>query len=168
MDINNLNTRNNHIDTRLKHDKYGSNTNFQINLPQTVECPENCVMYVHEIVLPNTITTIQSKVNDKLYFAVFYNGVVSYKNITIPEQNYTLLSFANQLETLMNAQLSLSKCEFNIIYNLDKLSISLNLIDKRAIKLDVMRRIIFTDEGVYNFTIISKPLTYNEILHNLF
>lgn len=44
-----------------------------------MECPENTVVFVDELVIPNTITTIQSNVNDKLYFAVFYNGVVLYK-----------------------------------------------------------------------------------------
>ena len=77
-----LNTRKIYIDTRFKRDKYGSNTNFQIDLPQTVECLDNHVMFVDEIVLPNTVTTIQSNVNDKLYFAVFYNTTVKYYNNT--------------------------------------------------------------------------------------
>jgi hypothetical protein len=64
MNINNLNTRKHYIDTRFKRDKYGTNTNFQINLPHTVECPDNCVIYVDELVLLNTITPIQSNVND--------------------------------------------------------------------------------------------------------
>jgi len=84
-----------YIDTRYKRDKYGSNTNFELDLPQTVECPPNTVCYVDDIVLPNTITTVQIRVNDRLYFAVFYNTLVRYRSLVIPEQKYTLMSFAN-------------------------------------------------------------------------
>ena len=93
---NNLTTRKIYIDTRYKRDQYGSNTNFEINLPHTLECPENCVMYVDEVVLPNTITTVQTGVHDKLYFGLFYNTTVKYRTITLEEQNYTIQYLANQ------------------------------------------------------------------------
>ena len=64
-----LQVRKIYVDTRYKRDKYGSNTSFEIELPQTVECPPNTVCYVDEIVLPNTTTTIQTGINDRLYFA---------------------------------------------------------------------------------------------------
>ena len=98
MQQNILNVRKINIDTRFKRNLYGSNTNFEIDLPQTVECRENTVVFADEIVLPNTITTIQSNVNDKLYFALFYNNVTLYKTITLPEQNYTIMYLANQLK----------------------------------------------------------------------
>ena len=79
--MNNLNIRKIYIDTRFKRDQYGSNTNFEIELPQTVECPENTVMFVDELVLPNTITTIQTDVNDKLYFAGCYLGNLYIYNV---------------------------------------------------------------------------------------
>ena len=91
-----LQVRKIYIDTRFKRDKYGSNTNFEIDLPQTVECPPNTVCYVDEIVLPNTITTIQAGVNDRLYFGVVYNTTTKYRSILIPEQNYTLMSFTEK------------------------------------------------------------------------
>ena len=54
---NNFNVRKIYIDTRYKRDQYGSNTNFEIDLPQTVECPEDTVIFADEIVIPNTMTT---------------------------------------------------------------------------------------------------------------
>ena len=95
---NNLNVRKIYIDTRFKRDQYGSNTNFEIDLPQTVECPEDTVIFADEIVIPNTMTTVQASINDALYFAVFYDTTVKYRQITLPEQNYTLMLFANQLK----------------------------------------------------------------------
>ena len=71
---NNLNVRKLYIDTRYKLDTHGSNTKFTIEFPQTIECPENTVMFVDEIVLPNTITTVQQDVNDRVYFVVRYNN----------------------------------------------------------------------------------------------
>lgn len=93
MDNNILNTRKIYIDTRYKLNPYGSDTNFEIELPQTVECPEGTVMYVDEVVLPNTLTTILKDVNDKLYFGIFYNTSVLYKSIAFPPQNYMLSYF---------------------------------------------------------------------------
>ena len=68
---NNLNVRKLYIDTIYKLDPYGSNTKFTIEFPQTIECPGNTVMYVDEVVLPNTITTVQQGVNDELYYVIF-------------------------------------------------------------------------------------------------
>jgi hypothetical protein len=159
-----------YIDTRFKRGLYGSNTNFEIELPQTVECPEQTVMFVDEVVMPNTMTTIQQGVNDVLYFAVFYSTVVQYNSITFPEQNYTLMYFADQLKTLMNAKLNTSESEFNVSYNIDKLTISISLTDKRSNKPDVMRWQIFSDDnlkaGFFASTPIYNPLTCNEILQN--
>ena len=159
-----------YIDTRYKRDKYGSNTNFEIDLPQTVECPPNTVCYVDEIVLPNTITTIQTGVNDRLYFAVFYNGLVRYRSLVIPEQNYTLQGFSNELKTLMNNQLQTTEAEINLTYNIDKLTMTFTLIDKRTVKPGVMRWDVFSDDnikaGLYNFLTIPNPLTCNDILQN--
>ena len=170
MDNNTLNTRKIYIDTRYKRKQYGSNTDFEIDLPQTVECPEGTIMYVDEIVLPNTLTTIQKDVNDKLYFAVFYNATVQYKSITFTEQNYTLSYFANQLKTLMNLELNTNEAEFIVNYNNDKLNISISLNDKRLFKIDTMTWQLFTDdnlkEGFYNLTPITDPKTCNEILQN--
>ncbi len=159
-----------YIDTRYKRDKYGSNTNFEIELPQTVECPPNTVCYVDEIVLPNTITTIQTGVNDRLYFAVFYNNNIRYRSLVIPEQNYTLQSIANELKTLMNNQLTTTESEFNVTYNIDKLTMTFTLTDKRTVKPDPMTWFLFTDDnlkaGYYNLTPIPDPLTSNDILQN--
>ena len=159
-----------YIDTRYKRDKYGSNTNFEIDLPQTVECPPNTVCYVDEIVLPNTITTIQTGVNDRLYFAVFYNTSVRYRSLVIPEQNYTLQSLANELKTLMNNQLTTTDSEINVTYNIDKLTMTFTLTDKRTVKPDTMTWFIFTDDnlkaGYFYLTQIPNPLTCNDILQN--
>ena len=89
--------------------------------------PPNTVCYVDELVLPNTITTIQTGVNARLYFAVFYNTSVRYRSLVIPEQNYTLQSLANQLKTQMNAQLTTTEAEINVIYNVDTLNMTFTL-----------------------------------------
>ena len=167
---NNNHIRKIYIDTRFKRNQYGSNTNFEIDLPQTVECPEDTLMFVDEIVIPNTMTTIQRNVNDKLYFAVFYNTTVKYKYITLPEQNYTIMYFANKLQTLMNLELNTSECEFHVGYNIDQLIISISMTDKRSSQSDVMRWQIFSDDnlkaGLFDFTPIFEPATCNEILQN--
>ena len=39
-----------YVDTRFIPDQYGSNANFEIELPQTVECLEPCIIHVDELV----------------------------------------------------------------------------------------------------------------------
>ena len=127
-------------------------------------------MYVDEVVLPNTITTVQTGVNDKLYFGLFYNTTVKYRTINLEDQNYTIQYLANQFKSLMNSQINTSEAEFNVTYNVDKLAISINIVDKRSTQADVMRWQIFSDDnlkaGLYNFVPISNPTTCNELIQN--
>lgn len=57
------------------------------------------------------------------------------------------------------------ECEFSSSYNMDKVLISISLIDKRGSKPDVMRWVRFSDDnlkdGFYNFTPIYEPLMCN-------
>ena len=107
--------------------------------PKPQNAVPNTVRYVDEIVLPNTITTIQACVNDRLYFAVFYNTSTRYRSLVIPEQSYTLQSLANELKTLINNQLTTTESEINVTYSINKLTMTFTLTNKRTVKPDVMR-----------------------------
>ena len=71
----------------------------------------------------------------------------------------------------MNNQLATTESEFNVTYNIDKLTMTFTLTDKRTVKPDVMRWVIFSDDnlkaGLYNFSAIPSPLTCNDILQNV-
>ena len=64
------------------------------------------------------MTTVQAGINDALYFAVFYDTTVKYRQITLPEQNYTLMLFANQLKNHMNSVINTAEAEFDKTWNL--------------------------------------------------
>lgn len=167
---NNLNIRKVYVDTRYKLNPYGSNTDFSIEFPQTVDCPENTVMFVDEIVLPNTITTIQAGVNDKIYFALKFNGDVQWRAIPLPEQNYTIQSLADKLQVLMNAEFESHPGTFHVDYDVNTLTLTIWVTDNRTEKPDNMRWRIFTDDslkiGAYMNVPIANPTTCNEVLQN--
>ena len=171
---NNLNVRKLYIDTRYKLDPNGSNTKFTIEFPQTIECPENTVMFVDEIVLPNTITTVQQDVNDRVYLVVKYNNSLHYFNAQLPEKNYTLPSFAEELKGQLNLQILFqaqsAAVEVTTVYDINDLTVSLTVLDKRAIKVDTMEWLILSDDalkqGFFNATQIKEPNSCNDILQN--
>ena len=100
MDINTRNVRNIYVDTRYKRNAYGSNTEFEIDSPKKVECPEDTVMIVDDILLPNTITTIQQGVRDKSFSPWNIMEAGFYRNETLPKQNYKLASFAKKSQII--------------------------------------------------------------------
>lgn len=103
-------------------------------------------MYVDEIILPNTIATIQLGVTDKLYFGVFYDTIVQCKYITLPEQHFTSINFANQLNTAMHVELNFNDCELSISYIVDQLTVSMSSSDKTSVTRDMMRWATFSDD----------------------
>ena len=169
---NNLNVRKLYIDTRYKLDTYGSNSKFTIEFPQTIECPENTVMYVDEVVLPNTITTIQEGVNDDLYFVIYYGEQMYYHKTTLTERNYTLPAFADEVKTQLTLWMATDVGNFTTTVDVNRITMTLRLTDTRRSQPDVLRWGILTDEelkaGLFQNTKIPEPHTCNDILQNYF
>ena len=70
----------------------------------------------------------------------------------------------------MTGHINTAEAEFSVTYNVDKLIISVNILDKRSTQPDAMRWQIFSDDnlkvGLYNLVPISNPTTCNEFLQN--
>ena len=74
-----------------------------IELPRSLNIPENCVCYIDDIVIPVSWSTVDAR-NNKLYVYVDYEEQdYEYVLITIPAKNYTGQTRAETLMTLMHA-----------------------------------------------------------------
>ena len=54
-----------YIDTKYKTKQSNSNSDFSIELPETILLPEKCYAYLDEIAIPHSFYTIESGINDK-------------------------------------------------------------------------------------------------------
>ena len=93
-----------YIDTKYKTKDSVSNSDFKIELPETVLLPEKCKAYLDEICIPHSFYTIEAGINDKFYLhtsTTAANPPLDYWIITIPSQTYTGADLATQLSSQM-------------------------------------------------------------------
>ena len=95
-----------YIDSRDRTVDSKSASNFKIELPNTVQMPENTVFFVTDVCIPHVWKTIEGGFNDKLcLFTHTPSGPLpaqlaiandQFTVITIPEGNYTLDEFSDE------------------------------------------------------------------------
>jgi hypothetical protein len=57
-----------YCDTKFKRSDSKSNSNFKIDLPQTLKLPDNAIFYIDDVSIPYVWHTVRAGVNDKMYF----------------------------------------------------------------------------------------------------
>ena len=65
-----------YVDTKYKTPDSVSNSNFSIELPEVMVCPSNCVMYLDDISIPYSWTTIEPGLNSRFYMFLVDDEVV--------------------------------------------------------------------------------------------
>ena len=86
-----------YIDSRHRTQSSESDTDFEIQLKQTINLPENCTCVVSDVMLKNTITTIE-RFNENVY--VRANNVD--KIIKLDNRIYNIRDFGDHLTYRMN------------------------------------------------------------------
>lgn len=127
-----------YIDSRDRTPDSKSASNFKIELPNTVQMPDNTVFFVTDVCIPHVWQTIEENFNDKLY--LYYHTpsgslpaqlAVSnsqYVVIKIPEGNYTLASLETTLPTLLTNALNATARSFtSFVVSSDALNQSLTI-----------------------------------------
>ena len=123
-----------YIDTRFKSSESTSDTDFYVDLPRSMNIPDDCVCYIDEIVLPVSWTVVDER-NNKLYmrFAGGDSADFIYKVIQVPNNNYTGETLASALQVHLNATASSINdwFKFNVTYDFSNnlIAISLHLTD---------------------------------------
>jgi len=128
-------TRKIYVDSRFKvNSNLGNNADFQINLPEVVNLPEECIGYIDEIILPVQFYNVSKDVNDKLYIGIFHDAVTNYYTITLDEMNYSLVDLAGALLDKLNL------LEANITFvggsDPDTFRMCVQIVDTRSSKPD--------------------------------
>lgn len=91
------------IDSRFKTEISQSETDFSIELPESITFPPKTVCMVTDICIPNAWYTIESSVNDRLYFRYVLYGVTYDYIIFLDEGNYNLTTLADQIGLKLSA-----------------------------------------------------------------
>ena len=113
-----------YVDTRFKTKHSVSNSNFKIELNQSLLFPENSVFYIDDICIPHSWTTVEQNLNDKLYFRVIGQSITPTDHIiTLNSQLYTGTTLAQEISTKLTA-LSYSP---TVVYNPQKHQISISI-----------------------------------------
>jgi len=81
----------------------GTPSNFAIRLSQSVTLPDECVAFVDNITVDNTFYTVTANHNDRLYIAENVSNTITLRVITIPQGNYSLITYAGALGAALNA-----------------------------------------------------------------
>jgi hypothetical protein len=108
-----------YIDTRFKTPDSKSDSDFFVELPNTVNIPDNCVCYIDDVVIPVSWNTVDER-NYKLYIRFNQTGFYTYyyNILELPKKNYTGPTFAAALEVLLNSAtyLNLKTPRFSVSY----------------------------------------------------
>ena len=94
-----------YIDTRLKSPDSKSNSDFSVDLPNTLVMPDNTVFYIDDVTIPVSWYNVDDN-NNNLYaqFQLPLAQVVNRK-IEIPVGNYSLATLAEVLQNQINITL---------------------------------------------------------------
>ena len=146
-----------YIDTRFKTIDSKSDSDFTIELPRTINIPDDTIAYTNEIVLPCSWTTIDER-NNKLYYTISYyvNGSIekSYWILPVDFKNYNGTTLAEEMMEKMNDGLYLdmkNKFKFNIEYNYVENQLKIEIINLRTISQtpeDIIEVELLSDEDL--------------------
>ena len=83
-----------YIDSRHKTADSPSDSNFKIELPYTLQLPDNTVFFVTDVCIPNVWRTIEANLNDRLYLKDTSQIGVHFVVIKLSAGNYTQSTLA--------------------------------------------------------------------------
>ena len=96
-----------YVDTRYRTTDSVSTSNFRIELPYSVELPDNSTFQLTDICIEHSWLTVETGINDQLYFAIAPGTsptTLSGYVMRLPSQNYTGTTLASKIQTLLQTQ----------------------------------------------------------------
>lgn len=163
-----------YIDTKFKSLSSISNSDFKIDLPQSLTFPENSVFYIDDVSIPHSWYVIEKNINDRLYIHTYAinNSFESYNIATLAPGNYNGIDLASELTTRINNVVN--------IPNFPNAYASIYSVKTNTITIDIQysnfKFKIFTPDDLKSDTIHNRynnsydknnPLDINEILSNI-
>ena len=112
-----------YIDTKFRTADSISNSDFKIQLSQSLTFPENTAFYITDIAIPHSFQTVES-FNNKLHFRVIGESLSANDHIiTLTSQLYT----GTRLATKISAKLTALNYSPTVVYNASKHQISISI-----------------------------------------
>jgi hypothetical protein len=121
-----------YCDTRFKTPDSKSDSDFFIELPRSLNVPDNVICYITDVVIPVSWSTIDAR-NNLLYMYIERGEEKIYKKIALAQMNYNGTTFSTALETTLNTALT-SIVSFDVLYDLNDNLISIKQRDNFDVK----------------------------------
>ena len=123
-----------YIDSRDRTVDTKSASNFKIELPNTVQMPDNTIFFVTGVCVPHVWKTIEEGFNDRLYlryttpFPPAPGSVGRHVIVYLTEGNYKLTELATHIQTKINASIDdVAKTYTSFVVTADATNNSLNI-----------------------------------------
>ena len=166
-----------YIDSKFKTLDSVSNSNFKIDLQNTLLFTENTVFYVDDISIPHSWYTVEENINDRIYIYLTpkqtdqdFSGVL-YVSVKIDSGNYSGADLAIELSTKIGLGFNSSSRPniFNVTFNDRKNTIAIStLYNELKFKIlttsDIISKLNNTWLG-YSYD-SNNPHDMNDILRN--
>lgn len=162
-----------YIDSQYKTPGSESDSNFNINLPQSLTFPDNTVFYIDDVSIPHSWYVIEEGVNDRLFIhTVDINTPLNqlYSVIPIEKGNYfNGVEFANEINSKINLVVNLQNhpniytVTFNVRTNTLKIQSNYSNIKFRV--LTPKELITYHNQYLQSYD-INNPQDINELLGN--
>lgn len=155
-----------YIDSRYRDS--GTEANFKITLPYCLNFSDNTKMYVDDIILPNSIKTINST-NDLLYLIVFYEDTTYNLIVQLTHNIYNADSFTTELQNKLNLMITANTLNnialtvtYNYVTNLITITMTDNTVGNNANITIVTQSQL--EEGTTAFGTVTSPKIFNSII----
>ena len=163
------------VDTRYRTPDSVSTSSFKIELPYTVEMPNNSVFYITDISIEHSWLTVETGINDSLYLRAISSAAPPAQQlydviVVLPSQNYTGSTLAAAIQTSLNNQLEAGLPVWTAAYNANPNTITISNIHNLNFRLltdpELSTKLSNTWTGpAYDPT---NPRSANDLLRNYF
>jgi hypothetical protein len=160
-----------YCDTFYKRADSKSTSNFKIDLPVTLRLPDNCIFQIDDVSIPNSFRTIETGINDKLYFRISDPSFVLpdylYLDyiITLDSKTYTGTQFAAAIQAKITTITSGTATSAVFDSNTNLMSVSVTNLDLKFFTDDELKSNALVWGGTPFDT--NSLTTANELITNM-
>jgi hypothetical protein len=105
------------IDSRFRAAGSKSATDFKVELPRSLDVPDDVVAYIDDFVLPVSWSTTDQR-NQNLYYELLSNTMASYHTVAMPPGNYIGSTFAHILQAKLKENHGVETLTWSVSYNI--------------------------------------------------
>ena len=163
-----LKTKKCYIDSRFKTVGSKSNTDFDFELTENLDLPDNCICYFDDIVIPHTWWNIDVN-NNNLYIRRLINSTIEDKIISLNIGQYNVDQIAVEIQAQLRSAFPNGSGEFLVSYINTKGFMTINP------NASNVQFLLLTDNDIYSRLNnswtgptydIRQPRCFNETLRN--